>query len=191
MYSAVEHLGRFELNTAATELPLTLDECKAELFVLGADDDVLILRQLRVATETVEIDSSRALMTQTWKVHFPSFLTELEIRKPPVASVSSITYLDVDGNTQTLSSSVYETELASENLPARIHELSGQTWPVTATEKYNAVTVTFVAGWTTQVLLPPRAKQAVIFKLRDLYHGCDLGMEYDRALWRLKWTGQH
>ena len=191
MHSAVEQLGRFELDTAATELPLTLDECKAELFVLGAETDALILRQLRVATETVELDSSRALMTQTWKVHFSAFLSELEIRKPPVASVSSITYFDLDGNSQTLATSVYETDLASENLPARIHELSGQTWPATTTEKYNAVTVTFVAGWTTQVLLPPRAKQAVVFKLRELYHGCDLSVEYERALWRLKWTGNY
>jgi len=189
MLNAVEELGRFELDTAATELPLTLDECKQELFVLGADDDSLILRQLRVATETVEQDSDRSLLTQTWKVHFSAFSSELEIRKPPVSSVSSITYLDGDGNSQTLASSVYETDLASENLPARIHELSGQTWPVTTVEKYNAVTVTFVAGWATQEALPSRAKQAVIFKLRELYHGCDLTREYDRALWRIKWTG--
>lgn len=87
---------------------------------------------------------------------------------PPVQSVSSITYLDEAGNSQTLSPSNYIVDTASE--PARIMPAFNLSWPSTRIQP-GAVTITFVAGYGLAAAVPSAAKTFIKMKLRALYDG--------------------
>jgi uncharacterized phiE125 gp8 family phage protein len=60
-------------------------------------------------------------------------------------SVTSVSYEDSAGATQTFSTGSYQVITSSE--PGYIVPEPGETWPVTETEREAAVTVTFVAGY--------------------------------------------
>jgi uncharacterized phiE125 gp8 family phage protein len=68
--------------------------------------------------------------------------------KPPIASITSVTYVDTDGATQTWSSALYQTDLPSGPTaePARILPAYNESYPSTRAQM-NAVTVRFVAGY--------------------------------------------
>ena len=123
-------------------LPVTLTEAKRFLD-LGdtTTEDPKLEDWIPVAVEMVERHSQRALVKQTWKLYLDEFpCGTIELRRPPVQSVSSITYTDGNGDEQTVSSSDYETDLKS--APGRIVPVT--TWP-SAKCMPNAVTVTFIA----------------------------------------------
>ena len=65
--------------------------------------------------------------------------------RPPLQSVTSITYVDDAGDTQTLSSSLYQVDTKSQ--PGRIIPAYGESWPTVRSNTLNAVTVNFVAGY--------------------------------------------
>ena len=71
----------------------------------------------------------------------------LKIPAWPIVSIDSIQYTDVDGATQTLSSSLYRTELVQ--CPATIRPAIDEDWPDTLADAIDAVTVTFTAGYGT------------------------------------------
>ena len=61
------------------------------------------------AREQVEKDTRRAYLAQTWVYkcdQFPRNREYLELHRPPLLSVTSLQYIDSDGNTQTFSSTV-------------------------------------------------------------------------------------
>src|SRR4051812_10578846 len=119
----------------ATE-PLTLTEAKLHLRVDATDDDSLITSLITVAREMVETATNRQIVSATWKLSmdcFPSGWSShsgrliedqgglrysdglrqwqgnvIKLPRSPVASVSSVTYVDPNGATQTLSSSLYQ-----------------------------------------------------------------------------------
>jgi uncharacterized phiE125 gp8 family phage protein len=68
--------------------------------------------------------------------------------KPPVQSVSSITYTDANGDAQTWSSANYTLSKSSgpHAAPAVIEPVYGVSWPVTR-NVIDAVTVRFVCGY--------------------------------------------
>jgi len=82
----------------------------------------------------------------------------IDVPVPPLQSVSSITYLDNNGDSQTLAASKYDVDASSE--PGRIAPAFGETWPDTR-DVNNAVTVTFIAGYTTAALVPDTIKHAI------------------------------
>lgn len=83
----------------------------------------------------------------------------------PVQSITSITYKDANGNTQTLSTDVYL--LDDYALPNAIVLKYSQSWPDTY-EEQNAITVTYVAGQSTSDL-PQAIKQAMLLTIADFY----------------------
>jgi uncharacterized phiE125 gp8 family phage protein len=171
-----------------SDMPVTVNEV-ARALKLGTltDDDELELNDLiPVAVDMVERDSQRALARQTWALYMDEFpCEEIELRKPPVISVSSVTYTDLDGDSQTVSASLYDTDLKSS--PARIWPAASSTgWP-TAKEMPNAVTVTFVAGYPASV--PRVAYQAIMLAMDALYNKRCVGDGYWHFIDRLKWEG--
>lgn len=125
----------------------------------------------------------RALITQTWKLHLNSFPyvswdetgysrsragSEIRIPLPPLQSVSSITYVDTDGATQTLASSVYRV-INRQKWPSGIIEAYGQSWPSTRSQP-QAVTVEFVAGYgDADTDVPDAIKHAIKLAVSGWY----------------------
>ena len=77
-----------------------------------------------------------------------------------------IEYIDVDGNTQTWSSALYESDLDSD-FQGRLRPLRNETWPSTG-DYFAAARVTITAGWSTADV-PFTVKQALLMKVADLY----------------------
>lgn len=158
----------YNITTAATIKPLSLDEVKANLnlFTDFTDDDELLDSMIDAAVDCVENFTRRSLLTQTITLTCDGFPIFFEIERPVLQSVTSIQYVDSDGNTQTLASSGYTVDTAS--TPGRIVEAYGETWPSTQSV-INSVTVIYVAGYTSAANVPNQIKQAIKVLVSDFY----------------------
>ena len=148
----------FELDTAATDLPVTVDDVKTHLRVDDPDENAWIRQQIEVAVRDVENHLKRQLMSATWKLHLDCFPDFIELRKCPVSAVSSVMYYDSDNAQQTLSASDYDVDIFFQ--PARVTPAYGVTWPSTY-KRPGAVTVTFVAGYGSRALVPDTLKNGL------------------------------
>ncbi len=132
-------------------------------------EDVDVVALLTAAREWVEKRLARALITQTWRYtidRFPGCLT-IELPRPNLLTVSSITYVDNDGATQTMSTNDYAVD--TDHFPGRIILAYGASWPSTR-EHPNAVTITYTAGYgATRASVPAPIKAAIKLRLSDLY----------------------
>ena len=111
---------------------MTLAEAKAHSRVDIPDDDALIASLILAAREWVEGQTHRALLTQTWDCKFDEWTMEgsdyvLRLPLAPLQSVTSVTYIDGDGVSQTLSSSLYQVVASTEH--PRVVQAYGATWP--------------------------------------------------------------
>jgi len=131
---------------APTGLPLDLGEVKRRLRVDGPDEDLEITGLIAAAGAYAEGFIWRALLTRTLDLVLDSFPAVIRPPKPPLRSVTSITYIDTAGATQTLAASKYQVDLNTE--PGRIMPAHGDTWPGTRAV-FNAVTVRYKTGLLT------------------------------------------
>jgi uncharacterized phiE125 gp8 family phage protein len=132
--------------------PLSLDAAKLHLRQGDiVDEDSLIDTLIRAARQYVETFTRRALITQTWDWQMDAFPCDdacLDLPLANTTAVTSITYVDTAGATQTWSSSLYQTDLPSgpKAQRGRIAPAYAQFYPLTRSQ-LNAVTVRFVAGY--------------------------------------------
>jgi uncharacterized phiE125 gp8 family phage protein len=187
------------LSTAAVQPPVTVEEIKAHLHLDTSDEDDTLRQYIDTAASFVERDAEIALLTSTWTLtldRFPDWTVEL--RKPPIQSITSIAYLDTAGDSQTLSASLYR--LDSSHRPGRVTPAYAQTWPLTYPVT-NAVTITFVAGSTDRTLIPHEAKQAIRMMVGHWYRNREtvvstgavpqvLTYAYEDCIRRISWSGQ-
>lgn len=164
-----------ELDTAPTSEPLLLGEAKHHLRINANDDDAYVKTLITAAREQAEDYTHRALINQTWKLYlgmFPfntpgAFPDAIIVPKPPLSSVTSITYTDTSGVSQTVDASDYDVDTASEQ--GRITPAFGEVWP-TARDAPNSVVVTFVAGYgSAATSVPTRIKQGMLIAIGDMY----------------------
>lgn len=168
-------------TVAPTVEPLSLAEAKAHLRIDFADEDDLIQDNIKSARELAEIATNRQFLDATWVLKMDSFPSagelsqwvdadgSIRLPRPPVLTASgvSITYVDSAGLTQTLATTVYGVDQATE--PGRVYLLYNQTWPSTRGQK-EAVTVTYHAGYgTTATSVPRNVRQLTRLMLGDLY----------------------
>lgn len=154
----------YKQTVPPTTWPITLDEAKTACFVSGTSDhDADLANLIQVATASVEKYLNRQIMPATWTLTLEEFPNVIELRLPPVSAVSSITYKDDNGTTQTLAASLYQTDLSTQDGPARIAPAYGQSWPSTRPDTYGAVVVTFTAGYASASVVPLPIKHAIAF----------------------------
>lgn len=150
--------------------PVTVDEARSQCSLDGIDaHDPKFLRWIPAARAKVEIDTGLVAYTGT----FTKKLTEWpdedwfaidDVR--PVTSISSLTYIDGDGATQTLATSVYAFE--SSGVKQFVRLKYGQTWPATRGD-INGITVTFVAGHATVAAVPALFKSACLLLINHWF----------------------
>ena len=136
------------VRTVAPEVePVTVPEGKTHCRVDHADEDTLIETLIQSARETCENRIHRSLITQTWRLTldaFPRHLEPIELPMGPVQSVTSISYVDDDGATQTWASSDYRVD--TDSIVARVTPVYNGSYPSTR-DVTGAVTVTYVTGY--------------------------------------------
>jgi uncharacterized phiE125 gp8 family phage protein len=127
-------------------------------------EDALIDTLIRAARQHVETFTRRALLTQTWDWKLDSFpYRAFALPMAGVTSITSISYVDTAGATQTWSSALYASDLPTgpRSQRGRIEPAYGESFPSTRSQM-NAVTVRFVAGYgTTAASVPEGIKAAM------------------------------
>lgn len=139
---------------------LTFEDAKRHLRVDDTDQDEYIQDLCDAAIEWGERFTRRAFITQTWTTQLNRFPDgHIALPRPPLQSVSSVTYIDTEGATQTWDSSKYTVVTGS--LPGYIELNYGESYPDTR-HITNAVTVTFIAGYgLTDSSVPAGIKHAL------------------------------
>ena len=153
---------RLRRVTAPTVQAVTLAEAKAHLRVDDSDQDAVITALIEAATSHVDGPAGIgvALLTQTWRLSLDQWPAEaIQIPLGPVQAVSSITYVDQSGVTQTWSPTDYLVDIDAS--VARLVPAYAATWPV-ARRQLGAIKITFLAGYGTAASDVPADIRAAI-----------------------------
>ena len=144
---------------------ITTAEAKLHLRVDGSDDDTIIAALITAAREQCEHELGRGIGSQTWQRTLDAFpASGIALGMPPVASISSIQYIDTASALQTISPAAYTLDAASDDeawaLPAEGYE-----WPDTL-DTANAVRVQFVCGLPS---VPSTVRAWMLLRIGTLY----------------------
>lgn len=170
--------GRLTLSSGPSVEVLTTSDVLTKMHVRvdTTDDDDYLDHLIVAAREAVDGRDGwlgRCLITQTWEWRLdademPTGL-ELLVPLPPLQSVSSITYLDTAGASQTWASSNYTVDTNDGGGFGRILLPYSGDWP-TVRDIENAMTVTFVAGYGDAASdVPDRIKHGMLVMIADWY----------------------
>lgn len=155
---------------APTDDPLTVDELKRQLNLsldISAHDE-LLLDCIKAAVEAWEADTPVVCCTSTWVEKFDCWPNVIELTRRPVQSVSSVTYLDASGDTQTLASSSYVFDAARVK-PAVVWKPLIALPALSVSDNINLVTVTYVAGYGEASDVPFLIKAALKLKAAEFF----------------------
>lgn len=169
------------LVTAPAAEPLSTAEAKAHARIDGTDSDTLIDAYIKAARLVTEDRYGVALVTQTWDLALDRFpcggthdpYAAIDVPRPPLQSVTSVTYTDTAGTATVLSSSLYQVQATGRAMPGRIAPAYAQTWPATR-DVMAAVTVRFVAGYGLAAAVPEDVKTAIKFLVAHWYENREI-----------------
>lgn len=154
--------------TSPSGLAVSLSEAKTHLRVSGTSQDDHITLLIQSATERLERDTNRAILSTQWQQAqhtFPSGQDQLVLNMGPATSVSSITYVDDNGDTQTLDSSLYTFSQAR-----GVVFIEDSSWPSTDLQtKSDKVFINFVCGSPDADCVPRLFKQAILLETGRAY----------------------
>lgn len=155
-----------KLITAPTAEPITLAEARLHLRVTGTEEDAKITSLIMGAREAAEHITGRALMAQTWELALNGFVDAISLPRPPLASITSVKYLNTAGVLTTLDASAYLLDDYSE--PARLLPAYGTSWPATRNQE-NALLIRYVAGYASAATVPQGIKDWMLLRIGLLY----------------------
>ena len=138
----------FRITSGPAAEPISRTEAKLHCRIDGAADDTLVDGMIRAARTWVEIFTNRQLVTATLELKQENLPYELVLPRPPLQSISSVTYVDLDDATQTADSDLYATDVVSE--PGRLYMAYNETWP-TCRGYTQDVTITWKAGYASVI----------------------------------------
>lgn len=153
-------MGHYKVTTAPAAEPVTLEEVKGQLGISSNDDssDPVLESRITGARQWVEHYCERALISQTVQFRFDSFPTVIKVPLHDIISVTSITYIDSNGDEQTVDAATYTVD-TYDNVIRLAH---GYSWPVPRIEA-NACRVVYVAGYGTEATdVPANIKDSII-----------------------------
>lgn len=146
-----------------SEEPITLAEAKAHLRVDGTDENDYITSLITVARLACELEARRAFVEQTFDLFldcWPDSECGIKVPRPPLQSVTSLSYTDYAGNvTALVANTDYVVDTNSE--PGRILPAYGKFWPTALLHPGGAIKVRFVAGYGIAEDVPDIYKHAI------------------------------
>lgn len=159
------------VSTPPAAEPITLGEAKAWLRVEDEGEDALILSLITAARQHVESFTRRALATTGFTLKLDAFpcgnsSREILLPRPPLASVASITYLDLAGTVQTLNPAWYVSDGYAQ--PGRVFLRDAYDWPDTEAVP-NAVTIVYTAGYGAPTAIPSGLRVALRYLVAHFY----------------------
>jgi uncharacterized phiE125 gp8 family phage protein len=161
----------FTVSTQPSVEPVSVAEAKSHLRVTASDDDAYIGNLIKAARQRAEGFTKRAIVTQTIQHKRNGFDTEIVLPMPPVQSITSVQYVDDDGNTQSFTD--FQTDLTN-NARAVIKPAYDASWP-SVRDQFSSVTITYVAGFgggdspDTISNVPEDIRQAILLMVGTMY----------------------
>jgi len=153
--------------TASTTAIITTAEAKQHLKVDTSADDTYIDDLVQAATESAQVFTNRFFISTTLTQHGDKWCDLSVLFKSPVSSTLHIKYYDSDNTIQTLSPSVYTTDLTHN--PARVGLSPNQSFPALA-DRISAVECKYIVGYGSAASSVPTAiKQAVLLTIGNWY----------------------
>lgn len=147
---------------------VTLNELKRHVHAEDFTDDDSYLESLAaVATDHIggaEGWLGRALGSSVWELRLDCFPARINIPLPPLQSIDAISYVDIDGATQTYAT-FREFGVGSANGQGFALPAYDEDWPDTR-EEPEAVRITFTSGYET---LPASIKHAILMLVGQWY----------------------
>jgi uncharacterized phiE125 gp8 family phage protein len=130
-------------------------------------EDDLVSALITAAREYCEGFTGRALAEQTLEAYPPCFprMNEVELPCPPLQSVTSVKYTDIDGNETTMTEGT-DYIVDTDSTVGRIVLPYAETWPTAALYTVNPIKIRYVAGYTT---VPRSIKQAMLLLIGHWY----------------------
>ncbi|MFN8493838.1 MAG: head-tail connector protein [Caldilineaceae bacterium] len=183
-----------KLVTPPAGEPVSLDEAKRHLRIDIDDDDLLIGGLITAAREVCELQSRRALLTQAYdlvleawpgddrlyqrtQMHpyqlrtslqlWPRPVLPIKLPRPPLQTVSSVTYTDYAGITNSLATTDYIVDADSE--PGRVLPAYNKMWPSAVLQPGPAIRVRFTCGYGAASAVPQIYKQALLLLVGHFY----------------------
>ena len=155
------------LTAGPANEPITLAAAKAHCRVDSNDDDALIAALIVAMRQRAEALTGRALITQQWQLTGEAFPSgALGLPRPPLVSVESIKYLDVNGTQQTLTGAAYAVH-TSEFL-GTVAPVWGTEWPPIRSQ-IAAVEINFTAGYGAAAAVPQAIKAWMLCYIAAAY----------------------
>lgn len=172
-----------------SNLPISVANLKVRLRISGTSEDDFIKDCIRTASILLEKFTGRSFVEQTHLLTLDQLSAEfgatdlflgsraiIYLGRPPLISVTSLTFFDSDGTSSVVDAADYYVDLKN----GRIMPLPGVTWQ-TDQRNINAVEVEYVAGYvadTAGATLDPDIITAVAMMAGYLYENrlgeCDI-----------------
>ena len=148
--------------------PVTVAELQAHARIDDPENQSNLESLITAARQAIEEGHLwRVTVNQTCIDKFDCFADQMEVRWSPVQSITSVEYVDTDGDTQTLSTDVYELGNVGGIGVVRLKD--DQSWP-SIQDHEDTVTITYVAGYgSSPDDVPVPIRQAILIYANWLY----------------------
>ena len=178
--------------TGPQQRPVSLSQAKQTCRLSQSDTthDADLTDAIDAATEQVEQDTDRCCINQTFAMDMNVFPAgPIVFGQKPIDSITSIEYLDTDGETQLVDPETYALDQGRR----QAYLVGGSSWP-SAFAQQNAITVTYVCGYgETSSEVPRLIQRAILLQVGKWFY--DPAMEgsnntnwdsaYDRIITRI------
>ena len=173
-------------TTPPTAEPVLLHEARAQCRI---DDDITefdarLEAYIAAARGLAESELGARLISQTWDLYLDAFPSGNDIALPqtPVSAITSITYVDTAGDTQTISSGDYR--LDTRKAKAIVRPAFNVEWPTDVRDDFSVIDVTYVVGFGANGTTVPRSiREWILLHVAAMYeNGTAIGDARDMAV---------
>ena len=157
----------YQVITPASTYPVSLTEAKSHLKVDTTADDTYITSIIKAATQLSEEYTNRFFIDTVIDQTCSDFAQLQTLFKSKVSAVAHVKYYDNDNSLQTLSATIYDTQLQYE--PSQIQLAENQSFP-SITKRNDAVVARYTVGYGSAASdVPEIIKQAILLTIGNFY----------------------
>ncbi len=145
--------------------PVTVQDVKDNALIFTSEGDAWLQGRITAARDLCETFVKRAFIDTTFRLTLDWWPTLFYLPRPPLISVTTIKYLDLDGVQQTWSASNYSVDTYTE--PGRV-SLAYNVVPPNYRQIENTIEVIYHAGYGTAASNVPQAiKDAIVLTVTN------------------------
>ena len=157
----------YQVITPASTYPVSLTEAKSHLKVDTTADDTYITSIIKAATQLSEEYTNRFFIDTIIDQTCSDFAQLQTLFKSKVSAVAHVKYYDSDNSLQTLSATIYDTQLQYE--PSQIQLADDKSFPE-ITKRNDAVVARYTVGYGSAASdVPEIIKQAILLTIGNFY----------------------